>query len=152
VASDAPIIRRAGAADRDALEPMMAAFNAAERIAWDPARARAALDRLLGTDDVGLILVAEQGGGAIGYAVVTWGFDLEFAGRDALLTELFVDPAHRRHHVGVALLEAVVTAARTAGAAALHLLVDPANPPAIALYRRSDFEPSHRVMMTKLLG
>ncbi len=144
-------IRRATVADLAALEPMMIAFNASEGIAFDPVVARTAVDRLLVSDDVGLILIGDVSGAAIGYAVVTWGFDLEFAGRDAFLTELFVEPAHRRHHIGGALLEASLTAAVTAGAAALHLLVDPTNPPAIALYRRADFEPSHRVMMTKRL-
>lgn len=148
--SDA-IIRRAGPADLAALEPMMAAFSAVEQIAWDAVQVRPAIDRLLASDDAGVILVCERGGVRIGYAVVTWGFDLEFAGRDAFLTELFIEPVHRRHHLGGALLEAALTAARAAGAAALHLLVDPTNPPAIALYRRADFEPSHRVMMTKRL-
>lgn len=145
------IIRRAAPADLAALEPMMAAFSALEQIAWDAVNVRPAIDRLLSSDDVGVILVGEVGGAPIGYAVVTWGFDLEFAGKDAFLTELYVDAAHRRHHLGGRLLEAALTAARAAGAAALHLLVDPANPPAIALYRRADFEPSHRVMMTKRL-
>ena len=115
-------------------------------------RARPAIARLLANDDLGVILLAvADDGAAIGYTVVTWGFDLEFAGRDALLTEIFVDARQRRHRLGIALIEAAITAARAAGAAALHLMVDPANPPAIALYRRADFEPSHRVMMTKRL-
>jgi ribosomal protein S18 acetylase RimI-like enzyme len=144
-------IRRATAADLAALEPMMAAFNASEQIAWDPVRARPAVDRLLASDELGVILLAETGGAPIAYAVVTWGFDLEFAGRDAFLTELFVEPSYRRRHVGARLLEASLSAARAGGAAALHLMVDPANPTAIGLYRRADFEPSQRVMMTKRL-
>jgi GNAT superfamily N-acetyltransferase len=145
-------IRRAVPGDLAALEPMMIAFNAVEQIAWDPAAARPALARLLETDDVGFILVATDAHDApVAYTVVTWGFDLEFNGRDASLTEMFVEPAHRRHHVGLHLLETAAARATAAGAAALHLLVDPANPNVLALYRRADFEPSHRVMMTKRL-
>jgi ribosomal protein S18 acetylase RimI-like enzyme len=160
-------IRRATLDDLAALEPMMVAFNAAEHIAWDPASARPAVERLLASDELGFILVAAdafgaaeaaaptgsvtRGDGALaGYTVVTWGFDLEFAGRDAMLTELYVGPAHRRHHLGTTLVESAMARAADSGAAAIHLMVDPANPGAIALYRRADFEPSRRVMMTRV--
>jgi ribosomal protein S18 acetylase RimI-like enzyme len=143
-------IRRATLDDLAALEPMMVAFNAAEHIAWDPVASRSAVERLLRSDELGFILVAGDafGGALAGYTVVTWGFDLEFAGRDAMLTELYVGPAHRRHHLGTTLVEAAMAHAADSGAAAIHLMVDPANPGAIALYRRADFEPSRRVMMT----
>src|SRR5262245_46109406 len=99
---------------------MMVAFNVAEQIAWDPRAARPAIERLLTSDEVGLILVADDpltsavtrgGAGLAGYTVVTWGFDLEHGGRDAMLTELFVDPVYRRHHLGTALVETAMTRA-----------------------------------------
>jgi ribosomal protein S18 acetylase RimI-like enzyme len=141
-------VRRAKPVDATALLPLMRAFNVAERIAWDPVRARPAIDRLLGSDDVGVILVAVHADALAGYAVVTWGFDLEYAGRDAFLTELFVEPAHRRRAVGRALLDAASAAAWSGGATALHLLVDPGNGGAIALYEGAGFERSPRIVMT----
>ena len=142
------MIRRAVPDDLAALAPLMVEFNQSEQIAWDPDVARPAIERLLASDEVGFILAALEDDVLIGYTVVTWGFDLEFAGRDAMLTELFIAPSHRRKHLGTALVEAAMARAGAAGAAALHLMVDPAKPGAIALYRRADFEPSRRVMMT----
>jgi ribosomal protein S18 acetylase RimI-like enzyme len=141
-------IRRAGPHDRAALEPLMAEFYAAEQMPWDATVVRPALDRLLASDEVGVVFVAEQGGALVGYAIITWAFDLEFAGRDAGLTDMFVAQAHRQRRVGQALLDAALAAARAGGAAALHLLVDPANLPAVALYRRGGFATSHRRPMT----
>lgn len=129
----------------------MIAFYAAEQIAWNSPRVRPALERLLGSDEIGVILVAEHAGALVGYAIVTWGFDLEFAGRDAGLTDMLVDAAHRQRRVGRALLDAAITAARDGGASALHLLVDPANPPALALYRSGGFETNRRVSMTHVI-
>jgi ribosomal protein S18 acetylase RimI-like enzyme len=145
-----PVIRRAGPTDAAALEPLMIAFDAAEHIAWDAERVRPAIARLLESDDAGVIVVAEAGA-LVGYVVVTWGFDLEFAGRDAFVTEIFVDAAHRGHRLGSALLDAAMDAARAGGAVALHLLVDPANAPALAMYVRAAFERSHRTLMTRML-
>jgi ribosomal protein S18 acetylase RimI-like enzyme len=141
-------VRRAAPADANALLPLMRAFNVAERIAWDPVRARPALERLVESDDVGVILVAVHADALAGYAVVTWGFDLEYAGRDAFVTELFVEPGYRRQRVGRTLLDAAIAAAWRGGAAALHLLVDPANDRAIALYAGAGFERSPRAVMT----
>ena len=146
-----PLVRRARPADLDALVPLMIAFNAAERVDWDPVASHDALAHLLASDATGAILVAERDGLLAGYAVVTWGFDLEFAGRDAFLTEIFVEPVHRRGGTARALLDGVMASARDAGAAALHLMVYPDNAPAIALYEGAGFARIPRVAMTRSL-
>jgi hypothetical protein len=48
--------------------------------------AETALRGLLAAPDRGLVWVIEQGGEAVGYLVLTWGYSLEFHGRDALST------------------------------------------------------------------
>jgi GNAT superfamily N-acetyltransferase len=146
-----PLIRRARRGDLDALVPLMVAFNAFEHIEWDPIASRPALELLLATEDVGVVFVAEDDGALGGYAIVTWSFDLEFGGRDAGLTDLFVSPSHRRHGVGRALIDAIAETAVARGASALHLLVDPTNAPAKALYARSGFARNHREPMTRRL-
>ena len=145
------VLRRARPADRDALVALMIAFNAVEQVAWDPRASMRALEHLLASDETGAIVVAESGGALAGYAVVTWGFDLEFAGRDAFLTEIFVRPVHRRAGVARALLHTVMDTARAVGAAALHLMVYPENAPAIALYERAGFARIPRIAMTRSL-
>lgn len=129
----------------------MIAFYAADHIAWRGPCVRIALDRLLVSEEIGVVLVAEHADALIGYAIVTWGFDLEFAVRDAGLTDMFVDAAHRQRRVGRALLAAAIAAARDAGAGALHLLVDPGNPPALALYRAGGFATNRRTSMTHVI-
>lgn len=145
------MVRRARPEDLEALIPLMISFNAVEEVAWEPAKARPALEHLLASDQAGVIVVAARGDALVGYAVVTWGFDLEFAGRDAFLTEIFVKPVHRRGGVAGSLLEGVMAAGRAAGAAALHLMVYPDNAPAISLYQRAGFARIPRVAMTRPL-
>jgi GNAT superfamily N-acetyltransferase len=107
-----PILRDAREEDTDLLLLMMEDFNRVEEIAWDEVRMRPALMQLLSDPSLGRVVIAEGDHGATGYAVVTWGFDLEFAGRDAFLTELYVRPTFRRRGEARRLLERVEAIAR----------------------------------------
>jgi ribosomal protein S18 acetylase RimI-like enzyme len=142
------IIRDAGPRDHAALLDMMEVFNRGERIDMRREVVGPALSRLLADQSLGRLLIAEEGG----YALLTWGFDLEFGGRDAFLTEIFVRPEARRGGLGRALLDAVLRAAREAGAGAVHLGVYPDNEPALALYRAAGFTRIPRDFYSRHLG
>jgi ribosomal protein S18 acetylase RimI-like enzyme len=144
----AAVIRRATAADAAAVVRLSAALMAHEELA-PPEALRAAVDRLLADPSLGFVLVLELDGALRGHAVCTFGYDLEHAGRDAFLTELFVDADVRGGH-GAALLAEVERAAAADGAAALHLQVRPENP-AARLYARAGFARVPRVLMSKRL-
>lgn len=144
-------IRPATLEDVPRLLTLMVDFNAFESIPYDPSRVGPALRQLVANDSLGFVRVAEVGADIIGYVVVTFGFDLEFAGRDAFVTELYVDAAHRRGGRARALLEAAERDARANEVRALHLVVRHENPNAIALYRSLGFAIVPRHLMTKKL-
>ena len=144
-------IRRARSADLPLLLPMMEDFNAGEHIPWERTRFEHAIAPLLHDDALGIVAIAGEPDRAKGYAIVTWGYDLEFAGRDAFLTELYVRPAVRGTGRGAHLLAWVENAARAAGAGALHLMVLPDNTAARRLYDRCGFAPPPRDLLSKLL-
>jgi ribosomal protein S18 acetylase RimI-like enzyme len=131
------MLRFATTRDHAAILEMMDDFNRGERIDMRREVTGAALTRLLGDPTLGRVVVA--GDPPAGYAVLTWGFDLEFGGRDAFLTELYVRPEERRHQLGRALLDEVLRVAQQEGAGAVHLGVYPENSPALALYRAAGF-------------
>lgn len=60
-------------------------------------------------------------------------------GEEAELLTIGVIPAARRRGLGARLLEAVLTAAKTAGAQKIYLEVGEENPAALALYVRAGF-------------
>ena len=86
------------------------------------------------------------------YAILTWGFDLEWNGRDAMLTELFVDARARGQGLGRVLLARIEAEARRGGAAAMHLQVRHRNKPARALYEHVGFLNPGRLLLTKPLA
>jgi ribosomal protein S18 acetylase RimI-like enzyme len=147
-------LRRARPADLEALMPLMAAFNRAERIRFHRTRVAVGLRRLLRERRLGVVVVAvsPDRGRLDGYAIGTFGFDLEFAGPDAFLTDLFVRPDVRQQGLGARLLDAVMSGLRASGARAVTLLVFPENTAARRLYARAGFEEIPRLAMVRRLS
>jgi GNAT superfamily N-acetyltransferase len=137
-------------ADVASILPMMIEFNAHEEIAFDPASGEPILRELMRRPDLGCVIAFETDR-IVGYAIVTYGFDLEFGGRDAFLTELFLVKDVRGQGAGKRALEHVFDFARTNGVHALHLQVRDDNPHAARLYERAGFETPARKLMTKRL-
>jgi ribosomal protein S18 acetylase RimI-like enzyme len=144
-------LRRAILADAAALLPWVVALARDEDIATPEAELGPALARLLADDTLGRVWWIDDGATAIGHAVVTFGFDLEFAGRDAYLTELYLVPAARGRGAGQAAIAAIVAAMSALEVRALHLQVRPDNAPAVEVYRRAGFVASARVVMTRVI-
>lgn len=144
-------IRRATTADLPVLLPLVQALNDHEEIPWQAGPLTAALARLLDDASLGRVLLAPHPGRCDGYAIATFGFDLEFAGRDAFLTELYVCEAARGRGLGRALLLAMEAELRLCDVRAVHLMVRPDNTGARALYDDIGFREVPRRILTKRL-
>lgn len=147
---DAPI-RLATATDLDALLALMQAFYDESVYPLDVARARAAFGDLLADEHNGRVWIAERDGEALGYAVLTLGFAMEYYGRDGFLDDLYLVPAGRGKGLGAALMEAVEGEAKRLGVRALHLEVGRDNHRAKALYAARGFRDNDRQLLTKRL-
>src|SRR5690242_10517218 len=66
----------------------------------------AALRQLLGDASLGAVWLIEDAD-VIGYAIVTYGYDLEFSGRDSYLTEIWIDEPARGQGSGTQALAAL---------------------------------------------
>ena len=108
--------------------PRTRALNDHEGIEVSDAVLEAALRRLLGDGSLGGVWLAMRDAQVIGYALVAFAFDLEFGGRDAWLTELWIDDAARGSGAGRAVIEALDAELRARAIRALHLQVRPRIP------------------------
>jgi len=143
-------LRLAEIADVDSVIARTRALNVVEGIVIDDDRLATATSSLLSDASLGGVWLIERDGVAVGHAVVTYGFDLEFGGRDSFLTELWVDPEARGAGAATAALPLLEAELRQRNVHALHLGVLPDNP-ARRLYERSGFVASPRVFMTRVL-
>ena len=148
-----PVFTPAGASDADELVELMREFYAFDHIAFDEGAARAALRQILGDGRFGVVHLIRVGAqeAAAGYLVVTFGFSLEFHGRDAFVDELYLRENFRGRGIGRACIEFAAEVCRAEGIAALHLEAERANTRAQALYRRVGFREHDRYLMTKWL-
>jgi ribosomal protein S18 acetylase RimI-like enzyme len=137
--------------DADLLVVFMRALYAHEQIAFDEQVARNGLAQLFADESLGRVWLIEVDSAAAGYVVLTYGFSLEFHGRDALIDELFVSEEWRGRGVGLRALEFVAAFCRAQGIDAVHLAVDHANARALSFYQRFGFEAHERYIMTRWL-
>lgn len=142
-------LRLATTSDVPELLPRTRALNAHEGIAVGGAALEAALRRLLGDPALGAAWLIEDPG-VVGYVIVTFGYDLEFAGRDAWLTEIWVDEVARARGAGAGALALLDAELQPLGVRALHLQVRAENP-ALRLYERAGFTRSPRLVLTRRL-
>ena len=166
-----PVFTPASDSDADELVELMREFYAFEHIAFEEGAARRALRQILSDGELGVVYLIRVGAreseqesereaeatdyaaaeAAAGYLVITFGFSLEFHGRDAFVDELFLRESFRGQGIGRACVEFAAEVCRAKGIAALHLEVERANTRAQALYRQSGFRDHDRYLLTKWL-
>jgi ribosomal protein S18 acetylase RimI-like enzyme len=130
---------------------MMEPFNASEGTPWEPGAKERALKTLLADRSLGVVGLLVGQHGPVGYFVLTWGYDLEWDGRDAFLTELFLVPEARGQGLGRQAMNQLEAAAREHGARALHLMVRGENTVARRLYERHGYTTPPRIFLSKQL-
>jgi ribosomal-protein-alanine N-acetyltransferase len=101
---------------------------------WTPAKVRRQID-----DPDCVVLIASFSGDITGFAI------MHFGDRDAHLLLLAVQPLHRRHGIGRALLEWLEKSCRIAGIESIRLEVRAGNQPARAFYRACGFRDLTRI-------
>jgi GNAT superfamily N-acetyltransferase len=138
--------------DEAVLEELMREFYSHEGIDYERSRSREAVRTLLADPALGRIWLFRVGGDVVGYAAVTVCYSLEFAGRYALVDELYVREGWRGRGIGARALEMAAEACRELGVAAVRLEVDTWNTRAMALYRRLGFDLQERYMMSRWIA
>jgi GNAT superfamily N-acetyltransferase len=139
-----------GDGDWDILIAFTKAFCAEDRHPHGP-RNEAALRALVANPIHGRAAIIRSGDVPVGYAVLCYGFSLEFCGRDGFIDEFYVAPEHRGRGIASAALARLADLARGDGIEALHLEVMDGNDRAARLYRRHGWEQRASRLMTRLL-
>lgn len=111
-----------------------------------------AIETLLGADHFGRVFLIEDGQERIGYAVLCWGFSIEYGGRDGFLDEFYIVEERRGQGVASTALHLLEKEAAAAGVCALHLEVLKDNTFAVDYYRRLGYTDRQSVLMCKRLS
>jgi ribosomal protein S18 acetylase RimI-like enzyme len=146
------VFKLAAPGDIEALIPMMIDFYAHEGLPFDETIARRALADVIGDGALGRVFLILLESEVAGYAVLTFGYSLEFHGRDAFVDELYLRDEYRGRGIGKRALEFLTEVCAENGVSALHLEVERSNAPAQAVYRKFGFKDHDRYLMTKWIN
>jgi GNAT superfamily N-acetyltransferase len=134
------IVRTAVLADVPALAELVREYWTFESIPdFDATRVAGLLRSFLGDPKAGCCLVAELDARVCGYLLASYVFSLEHGGTMAEVDELFVVEAQRGNGTGTRLLEAAVSAMKTAGLVRLQLQLGEQNTGGRSFYTRHGF-------------
>lgn len=145
------LFRLAAPDDLRALLEFMRQFYAIDGYPFEENAIRVALTDIVGNEALGRVWLINDGIKDIGYIVVTFGYSLEYHGRDAFIDELFIEAHHRAQGIGTKTLQFVLDACREHSVHALHLEVERTNVAGLSLYRKFGFEAHDRHLMTRWL-
>jgi GNAT superfamily N-acetyltransferase len=142
----------ANARDVERLVGWAAELYQQEHIPFDTAVVAQAFADLIADAALGRVWLLVVDGEAVGYVAVTFGYSIEYGGRDGFLDELFVTADQRGRGLGTRALQFVADECRRLGLAALHLEVERANAAAQRVYRAAGFIDHDRSLMSLWLS
>jgi diamine N-acetyltransferase len=148
-----PVFRLAESKDTDVLLGLIERYFKYDEIFFNPIAVRKGLGLLLSDRSIGRAWLVFFGPTEkpVGYVIVTFGFDLEFGGMRATLTDLYLEPASRGGGIGTAALVLIEKTCQELGMGAIELLVETDNTEAQGLYRKAGFKRHTRYVMSKRL-
>jgi ribosomal protein S18 acetylase RimI-like enzyme len=142
-------LRLADSSEIDVVLSLVQLLYVHEGIAFDQARTRDALARLMANPQTGGVWLMHEQGVVAGYMVLTTGYSIEFGGDFMLVDELYVAEDSRGRGFAKQGLAFAEAEARRRGADAVRLEAEVANTAALNLYRDSGFVTHERYPMTK---
>jgi len=141
--------RPAQFADMGTVLELVRAYCEFDGIHFERQRMQRGLVELLTTPALGGAWLIREDQSVLGYFVLTFGFDLEFGGRQAAVTEFYLAPNHRRRGVGSRTLLFIEETLRRLGIGVFELQAEHDNAEALAFYRRFGMTAHTRIPLSK---
>jgi diamine N-acetyltransferase len=138
--------------DIDLLITFIQGFYEYDHHPYDEDRVQPTLARLLEDKNLGGVWLIQADNENIGYIILTWGYSLEYYGRDAFIDELYIRESYRGQGIGLKAIAFAEETARSFGVNALHLEVERENSKAQSFYRKTGFEDQDSYLMTKWIS
>ena len=146
-----PTFRSAEPNDINLLLDLILQYYAFDHIETDTSSLRPSLGTLIFDSSLGKVWLIQADSRPVGYVILTFGYDLEFGGRQATITDLYIVPQYRRKGFGFATLQFIEETCRSFGIQAFELQVKRENIAAQRLYERFGMTRHDRIPMSKVV-
>lgn len=143
--------RSCGPKDHAALLKLVVAYSRFEKIPVRRQSLSQGLDVLLRNPSQGKMWLMEWHKKPVGYALLTYNFELEYGGAEGVLRDLFVEKRYRNQGIGSLALYEIEDYCRERGMRAFQLQLPRRNKSAAIFYRKAGFrELPRRVMILEV--
>lgn len=146
-----PAFTLANTSEIELLINLMQEFYTLEHLNFEEHSIRLALQQILSDQRFGMVHLIKVENEVSGYVVLTFGFSLEFHGRDAFVDELYLREAYRGKGIGKKSLKFIEALCQREGIKALHLEVERKNIRAQSVYQQAGYKDHDRYLLTKWL-
>lgn len=143
-----PTIKIAGLRDLPAVTKLLREYFSHDRLPWNR-HIKPALKLLLKGRRHGRVWLIRSDASLAGYLILTYGFDLEFGGRQAIITDLYVRPAFRRAGLGALAMAKAMEFCQRQGLRSIELQVERRNKRALRFYKSLGFKAHDRLPHSK---
>lgn len=128
---------------------MIEEFYLIEKIPYEKEILRGCLQDMLKNPALGTVRLVMYDNAPAGYFVLTFGYSLEYHGRNAVLDEFYIREAYQGKGAGTRCLKYIDEYCIQENIIAVHLVVDRVNARAKELYHRNGYEVHDRYLMSK---
>jgi ribosomal protein S18 acetylase RimI-like enzyme len=125
-------------------------YHSSELLRPDRAKITRVIEQLLRNKSSGILLIAREGGKAIGVTVATSLPSTE-AGSMLVVQDLFVEPRLRRRGIGRALVTKLLEEARSIGVERIDFEILSTNEAATRFWQSMGFRPTGRTVFTRAI-
>jgi ribosomal protein S18 acetylase RimI-like enzyme len=120
-----------------------------ENISFNEKETHDLLETLLNNVTYGKAFLILADNSPAGYMIITFGYSIEYKGRNALIDELFIADDFRRKGIGTKALRFAEKFCKKSEIKVIHLEVNKINYAAVSVYRKAGFKENQRSLMTK---
>lgn len=135
------------AKDHSTLMRFVTEYYRFDKIPFDRSSLSKGLDTLLRNVSQGQAWLMESHKKPVGYALLTYNFDLEYGGIEGMLTDLYVSKRYRNQGIGTLALYEIEDFCRERGIRCIELQVLNHNPEAETFYKKAGFKVLPRKVM-----
>ena len=133
--------------DLQQLLPLVKAYHQFESIQMSDKHRSLAIQNLLSDSSLGGMWLIFANTQLVGYLALTFGYSIEFGGKDAFIDELYIQPDFRGLGLGAKTLKQIQQAAQALDIQAIHLEVAQQNIKAQTFYAQVNFQPRNKYML-----
>ena len=145
------MLRTAHLSDLSSLLMLIEEYYEFDGLDFEPETIGKTLETLLAHPEYGQVFLIYHKEAIVGYTILTYAFDLEFGGRQAFITDLFLRVDYRGLGLGTNTIESLKQFARERGLKSLELQVEMHNQAARVFYQKLGFQAHKRIPLSKML-